>query len=105
MRITLAASSLAFLALAGCGDYRDSMMVAPPRGGHAAYDPNVAPPPTAGSTTSVASQSEMYITMGAQDSLSSIAKAYGVTLDWLIKRNRLTDTPKPGANLIVPRPK
>ena len=93
---------LASLAVTGCSDYRDTMMVAPDRQGHAATDPE-RPTPQGGTTKLVAGPGEMYITLGAQDTLTSVAKAYGVTLDWLIKRNRLTDPPKPGDNLIVPQ--
>ncbi len=90
------------LALSGCGDYRESMMAVPDRQGHAARDPNVQPGSSL-STTVVATDKEMYITMGAQDSLSSVAKAYGVTLDWLIRRNRLQEAPTAGTNLVVPK--
>jgi len=90
------------LALSGCGDYRESMMAVPDRQGHAARDPNT-PAGTGLATSAVAGKNEMYITMGAQDSLSSIAKAYGVTLDWLIRRNRLQVAPSAGTNLVVPK--
>lgn len=104
MKTLLACGSIACLALAGCGDYRDTMMVVPDRQGHSAFDPTK--PPQTGGQMSTRPQAmpgkEMYITLGAQDSLSSVAKAYNVTLEWLIKRNRLTTAPKPGDNLIVP---
>lgn len=100
---TISAFILAAIVLAGCGDYRDSMMVVPDRQGHAASDPNSTVPQGKGSTKPIAAKGEMYITLGAQDTLSSVAKAYGVTLDWLIKRNRLETTPVAGDNLIVPQ--
>jgi len=99
---TLPALALAILALTGCGEYRETMMVVPDRQGHAARDPNTGAP-EGGAMTRVANKNEMYITLGAQDSLSSVAKAYGVTLEWLIKRNRITTAPQAGENLVVPR--
>jgi hypothetical protein len=101
MKTFLACATVACFALAGCGDYRDSMMTTPDRHGHASFDPST-PPSTGGSNKPQAGKGEMYITLGAQDSLSSVAKAYNVTLEWLIKRNRLTATPKAGDNIIVP---
>lgn len=88
--------------MTGCGEYRETMMVVPDRQGHAAHDPNSTTPTDIGTTT-VAGKNEMYITLGAQDTLSSVAKAYGVTLEWLIKRNRITTAPQAGDNLVVPR--
>lgn len=100
--LALAILALSGLGLTGCGDYRETMMVVPDRQGHAARDPNSTAPTSIGNT-SVAGTNEMYITLGAQDSLSSVARAYGVTLEWLIKRNRLEKAPQPGDNLVVPR--
>jgi LysM repeat protein len=100
---TLSALVLTAIALTGCGEYRDSTMVVPDRAGHAATDPNSTTPEGKGNTGPVVIKGkEMYITLGAQDSLSSVAKAYGVTLEWLIKRNRLEKAPQAGDNLIVP---
>jgi hypothetical protein len=86
----------------GCGDYREGMQVAPDRGGHAAGEPDKR----GGGALSgkpIARAGEMYVTMGPQDTLTSVSKAYGVDLNWLIKRNQLTTpNPKPGTNLIVP---
>ncbi len=104
--ILILASFVTVLALSGCDEYRETMMVAPDRQGHAAGPAGgAAPTQGKGSTQPVASKGEMYITLGAQDSLSSVAKAYGATLEWLIKRNRLTNPPKAGDNLIVPQGK
>lgn len=108
MRNLLACIAIISLgALAGCdSDMRESMSVVPDRQGHAARNPdNGAAPSSGGTNKPVAGTTEMYITLGAQDSLSSVAKAYGVTLEWLIKRNRLTKPTKPGDNLIVPKGK
>ena len=85
---------------------RESMSVAPDRKGHAASSSETGSAPTSGgSNQPVANKNEMYITLGAQDTLSSVAKAYGVTLEWLIKRNRLTKPVQAGDNLIVPKAK
>jgi hypothetical protein len=90
------------IALSACGDYREGMQVAPDRGGHAAGEPEKR----GGGALSgkpIARPGEQYVTMQANDTLSSVAKEYGVTLDWLIKRNQLmTPNPKAGTNLIVP---
>lgn len=90
------------LLLAGCGDLRSNMLVVPDRAGHAAGDPDMnqvaqvnRPMPN--------EKTEMWITMGAGDTLYTIAKAYNVTLEWLIKRNQIVDAPKAGTNLIVPK--
>ena len=107
MRNLLACIAIISLgALAGCGsDMRESMSVVPDRKGHAASNPDGGSAPSASNTVVANPKTEMYITLGAQDSLSSVAKAYGVTLEWLIKRNRLTKPTKPGDNLIVPKGK
>ncbi len=98
------ASFVTVLVLSGCDEYRETMMVVPDRQGHAASAEGAQSKPGI-SNTAVAHKGEMYITLGAQDTLSSVAKAYGVTLEWLIKRNRLTNPPKAGDNLIVPQGK
>lgn len=103
MRILLAcAAVLSVGLLAGCGDTRESVMVVPDRDGHAA-SPTDAQPATGGSTKQVAGPNEMWITLGNGDTLTSVSKAYGVTVEWLIKRNKLSGMPKPGDNLIVPK--
>ncbi len=76
----------------GCGDYRESMMVAPDRQGHAAGKPTGLGQAGPLSNKPTIRKGEMWITMGNGDTLSSIAKAYGVTLKWLIERNQLTNT-------------
>lgn len=103
MKTFLACATVACLALSGCGEVRDTMMVVPDRQGHSASDPT-NPAQTGGLSgrPQAVPGKEMYITLGAQDSLSSVAKAYNVTLEWLIKRNRLTTSPKAGDNIIVP---
>jgi hypothetical protein len=98
--LTVVIIALSLLAT-GCGDFRETMRVAPYRGGHSAGDPSQLG--TKGSNHLVPQQGEMYVTMGAQDTLGSVAKAYGVTLKWLIQRNDIRNpNPKPGTNLIVP---
>ncbi len=84
---------------------RESMSVVPNRAGHAAANADGATAPSSVNTVVANPKTEMYITLGAQDSLSSVAKAYGVTLEWLIKRNRLTKPVQAGDNLIVPKAK
>lgn len=104
MKTLLVCASAACFTLASCSEFRDTMMVVPDRQGHAATN-GIAAAPTEGKGTNVVVAipgKEMYITLGAQDTLSSVAKAYNVTLEWLIKRNRLTKPAKPGDNLIVP---
>ena len=103
MKTFLAFASVACLALSGCGEVRDTMMVVPDRQGHASADVTTAKATGKGSNAVTAGTDEMYITLGAQDSLSSVAKAYGITLEKLIARNRLTKSPKPGDNLVVPK--
>jgi hypothetical protein len=52
-----------------------------------------------------AGDGEIAITMGAKDTLTTVAKRHGTTVVWLIKRNDLKDgVPEPGATLIVPAP-
>lgn len=82
---------------------RESMSVVPDRKGHAASDPTSTGNGTASNAVVANPKTEMYITLGAQDTLSSVAKAYGVTLEWLIRRNRLTKSAQAGDNLIVPK--
>ena len=84
---------------------RESMSVVPNRDGHAARNADTGAPAAIGNAVVANPKTEMYITLGAQDTLSSVAKAYGVTLEWLIKRNRLTKPTQPGDNLIVPKGK
>ncbi len=98
------ASFVTVLVLSGCDEYRQTMMVTPDRQGHAASADGTQPKSGLSNSLS-ASKGEMYITLGAQDTLSSVAKAYGVTLEWLIKRNRLTAPVKAGDNIIVPQGK
>mgnify|MGYP000057405288 CR=1 FL=1 len=99
MRYTLALISVVSLALTGCNEYRESMAVAPDRGGHAAGD-NVN---TGGANmTPVAKKNEAYYTMAADDTLYSVAKAHNVELSWLIRRNNIQATPKVGSQLVVP---
>ena len=103
MRNLLASLSVAsILFLVGCGEERQSMRVVPDRNGHAAVD---ATGKSGQGMALVADKDEIYITTGAKDSLTSLAKKYGTTVEWLIKRNDLKNgLPAPGSNLIVPAP-
>lgn len=104
--LTACIAIISLAVLAGCGsDMRESMSVVPDRKGHAASDPANGGNGQASNAVVANPKTEMYITLGAQDTLSSVAKAYGVTLEWLIKRNRLTKAVQPGDNLIVPKAK
>jgi len=93
-------------AFAGCGSeyYRGNMRVVPDRAGHAATNPD-NPNNTVITQKTSPGPDEMYITLSADDRLYSVAKAYGVTLEWLIKRNDLAQDYKvqAGNNLIVPK--
>jgi LysM repeat protein len=92
------------LLLTGCGEERQSMKVTQDKGGHA-YIPEGAGSGSALGNVRVAGEGEKYITTGAKDTLTSIAKQYNTTVEWLIKRNDLkAGLPAPGTNLIVPDP-
>jgi hypothetical protein len=85
----------------GCGELRTSMLVAPNRQGHAAGQPgNLGQGGL--KQVQIPGPGEMFVTMGPTDTLSSVAKAYGVELGWLIKRNDMKRSAKAGDNLIVP---
>ncbi len=77
------------------------MRVVPDRRGHAASTEEQGSPIGNGPQ---AFAGEQYYTMTANDTLSSVAKKFGVTVAWLIKRNELSEFKKVGAgtNLIVP---
>lgn len=99
--VSLSVASILFLV--GCGEERQSMRVVPDRNGHAASDPTGKG--GGQGMQIVADKDEIYITTGAKDSLTSLAKKYGTTVEWLIKRNDLKNgLPAPGSNLIVPAP-
>lgn len=88
--------------LVGCLEERQSMRAVPDRNGHAAVDATgkggLGNKPTA-------DENEVWITTTPKDSLTSLAKKHGTTVEWLIKRNDLKDgLPAPGSNLIVPKP-
>ena len=98
--VSLSAASI-FL-LVGCLEERHSMRAVPDRNGHAATDPTgkagLGNKPTA-------DENEIWITTTPKDSLTSLAKKHGTTVEQLIKRNDLKDgLPAPGSNLIVPKP-
>ena len=98
--VSLSAASI-FL-LTGCLEERQSMRAVPDRNGHAATDPTgkggLGNRPTA-------DEGEIWITTTPKDSLTSLAKKHGTTVEWLIKRNDIKEVlPAPGTNLIVPKP-
>jgi LysM repeat protein len=105
MRYILASLSVAsVLVLAGCGDERVSMKVVPDRAGHAYTDDQSSGGSSLGNIP-VAGKGEIYITTGPKDTLTSVAKKYGTTVEWLIHRNDLKKgLPPVGSNLIVPDP-
>lgn len=102
MRNLLASLTVASVILTGCVTERQSMRVVPDRNGHAAVD---ATGKSGQGMSLIADKDEIYITTGPKDSLTSLAKKHGTTVEWLIKRNDLKDgLPAPGSNLIVPAP-
>lgn len=109
MRKILTSLSVAsVLVFAGCGDERQSMKVTQDKQGHA----YVAEGSATGIKNNgrVAGEGEIYYTTGPKDTLTSVAKKFNTTMDWLIKRNDLADKEKfkngipPETNLIVPNP-
>jgi len=93
------------LLLVGCGEERQSMKVTQDKGGHA-FIPEGAGAGSPLNNARVAAEGEVYITTGAKDTLTSLAKQYNTTIEWLIKRNDLKNgLPAPGTNMIVPDPK
>jgi LysM repeat protein len=103
MRNFLIMTSVAsVLFLVGCEE-RQSMKVTQNKAGHA-YVPEGSGGDSLGNDR-IASVGEIYITTGAKDTLTSIAKKYNTTIEWLIKRNDLKNgLPAPGTNMIVPDP-
>ena len=92
----LAAALLAALVSSiGCERRPGQEALVPERGTHVRRPPTSLPYP-------VISGGDMYIVYGETDSLAAIAAKYGTTIEWLIRRNRLTAPIKPGDNLIVP---
>ena len=86
------------LAVVGCGDKRENMGITLDRAGHAAGENQG----TEQRITRVAGKNEAYHTMGPDDTLSSIAKQYGIDLGKLIQRNGFEKTPTAGTQVIVP---
>lgn len=109
MRKLLTSLSVAsVLVFAGCGEERQSMKVTQDKQGHA----YVVEGSGGGGDNNrrVAGAGEIYITTGPKDTLTSVAKKYNTTIEWLIKRNDMKDADKfkngipPGTNMIVPDP-
>ncbi len=104
MRHVIAPLAVVALFLAtGCED-RQNMRAVPDRAGHA-----TGPDSRMGDMANapVAGKSEQWYTMQDKDTLTSVAKKFGVELEWLITRNQITPEKKKtvgaGYNLIVPR--
>ena len=109
MRKLLTSLSVAsVLVFAGCGEERQSMKVTQDMQGHA----YVVEGSGGGGDNNrrVAGAGEIYYTTGPKDTLTSVAKHFNTTVEWLVKRNDLADKEKlkggipPGTNLIVPDP-
>jgi len=100
MRYLLACTAMTLLALSGCDNDRQNMTVVPDRQGHA-YGANDQAQPT--STGPVARADEKWYTMEPNDTLTSVAKKFDVSLEWLIKRNDIQDDKNIPPQLIVPR--
>jgi LysM repeat protein len=93
------------LLLVGCVEERQSMKVTQNKQGHA-FIPEGAGSGSALPNKLVAAEGEIWITTSGKDTLTSIAKQYNTTIEWLIKRNDLKNgLPVPGTNMIVPDPK
>jgi LysM repeat protein len=101
--ILFSLSFASVLLLTGCGDERQTMKVTQDKRGHA-YIPEGAGSGSALGNVRVAGPDEQYITTTAKDTLTSLAKQYNTTLEWIITRNDLkAGLPAPGSNLIVPK--
>jgi LysM repeat protein len=101
--ILFSLSFASVLLLTGCGDERQTMKVTQDKRGHA-YIPEGAGGGSTLPNVRVASADEQYITTTAKDTLTSLAKSYNTTIEWIIKRNDLKNgLPAPGSNLIVPK--
>jgi len=84
-------------ALTGCLQHREVEQL-PDRNGHAGPHRKAPRPLAAGSF-----REEMFITVLEGDTLALIAATYGITVEHLIRRNRILRSIKVGDNLIVPR--
>jgi hypothetical protein len=103
-KILVPLSVASVLVFAGCGEERESMKVTQDNQSRAYVAPGSGPGNKLGNVR-VAGTGEIYITTGAKDTLTSLAKKYNTTVKWLIQRNNIKDDlPKPGTNLIVPDP-
>lgn len=101
MRYLLASVVLLSVAMTAC-DRRQNIAVVPDRQNHAYGAGGVQQPISQRPT---ASEGEMYHTLQANESISSVARKYNVDLGWLIRRNDIQDSAsvKVGDQLIVPR--
>lgn len=102
MRILLPALVAGSLVLTGCFEPRDNVTVLPDRGGHAKTSQPAQGAPTRGP---VPYDTEQIYTVVQGDTLTSVAKRFGVTTEKLIKRNQIDDLAefKAGKNIIVPK--
>jgi hypothetical protein len=99
--LTALAFAAAILVLAGCEE-RTNMRELPDRGGHAYRSGGAERPLAAGAL--IPYETETFHVVAAGDNLKTVAQRYGVTVEWLIRRNRLsTNALEVGANVIVPR--
>ncbi len=99
----LALAAFVVLSAAGCKE-RTNMRELPDRGGHAYRTAGAERPMAAGAKLPYAD--EQVITVQQGDNLKLVAKRFGVTEAWLIRRNDLaSNVLEAGMPLIVPKPK
>ena len=99
----LALVAVVVLSAAGCKE-RTNMRELPDRGGHAYRTAGAERPMASGAKLPYAD--EQVITIQQGDNLKLIAKRFGVTEAWLIRRNDLqSNVLEVGMLLIVPKPK
>jgi LysM domain len=109
-KLLISLSVASVLVFAGCGEERQSMKVVQDKQGHAYIPEGAGNGGSKLGNIRTADVGEIYITTGPKDTLTSVAKKYNTTIEWLIKRNDMKDADKfkngipPGTNLIVPDP-
>ena len=85
------------IAIVGAGCKRDATQATPDRAGHATGTAGKPDQRTPG-------EGETYYTLKDGDTLTSVAKNHGTTVDELIRRNKVTHDVRPGTRLVVPDP-
>jgi hypothetical protein len=101
--LALAALTVAALASTGCKE-RSNMRELPDRGGHAYRTAGAERPLLTGAKLPYGD--EQVITVQPGDNLKLVARKYGVSEGWLIRRNDLaTNNLEAGSSLIVPKTK